>query len=61
MREREKRKRRGEAVEEGGAARTKDIFIYVKENANTLREEWRGFGSLSLILPLLNSRADGQD
>lgn len=60
MREGEKRKRRGEVGGEG-AARTKDIFIYVKENANTLREEWRGFGSLSLILPLLNSRADGQD
>lgn len=40
---------------------SKDIFIYVKENANVSREEWRGFRRLNLILLLLNSRADVWD
>lgn len=55
----EKRKKGGEGGRGGGS--TKDIFIYVKENANMAREEWRGFWRLSLILLLLNSRADGRD
>lgn len=55
----EERKGTGRGRGEGsGPLKT---FIYVKENANVSREEWRGFRRLNLILLLLNSRADVWD
>lgn len=54
-----RRRKKGHRQREGeGEGSSKDIFIYVKENANVSREEWRGFRRLTLILLLLNSRAD---
>lgn len=43
MREREG----GDGRRKGGGGDTEDVFIYGKENANRLLEEWRGFRALS--------------
>lgn len=57
-----RRRKKGHRQREGGGEwSSKDTFIYVKENANVSREEWRGFRRLNLILLLLNSRADVWD